>query len=123
MGADFHTSISLPNGKTYEQPTGLFINNEFVAGSDEKIETFDPYTGKLLATLEAASAEDVDKAVAAADKAKKGWRNTPAGDRGAILNKMADLIERDADLIASIDVSQLGPSSERNARPLARANI
>jgi aldehyde dehydrogenase (NAD(P)+) len=100
----FHASVTLPNGKAYDQPTGLFINNEWVAGSDAQIETFDPYTGKLIATVEGASAEDVDKAVDAAEKAKKAWRDTAPADRAVILNRMADLIERDADLIASIDV-------------------
>lgn len=103
------TQISLPNGKTYAQPTGLFINNEFVAGSDAKIDTIDPYTGKVICAMEAASAADIDVAVAAAEKAKRGWRDTLPAQRAALLNKMADLIERDADIIAAIDVSR--PSS------------
>lgn len=43
MSAPKSVSITLPNGKSYEQPTGLFINNEFVAGtSEKKIDVIDP---------------------------------------------------------------------------------
>lgn len=32
--ADLTVELTAPNGRTYDQPTGLFINNEWVAGSD-----------------------------------------------------------------------------------------
>lgn len=34
--------ITTPNGHSYKQPTGLFINNEFVASSGQTITTLDP---------------------------------------------------------------------------------
>lgn len=34
--------ILLPNGLTYSQPTGLFINNEFIAGSGESFDVLNP---------------------------------------------------------------------------------
>lgn len=34
--------ITAPNGRTYQQPTGLFINNEFVESAGQKIESLDP---------------------------------------------------------------------------------
>jgi len=97
--------ITLPNGTKYTQPLGLFINNEFVEGHDKPIEVYDPYTGKLLTSVQAANEADVDVAVEAAEKAKRGWRETHPSARAVILNKMADLIERDADIIAAIEVS------------------
>lgn len=103
----FTTEVTLPNGKKYTQPTGLFINNEFVAGNDKKIDAIDPYTGKTLCTVESADEKDVDKAVDAAEAAKRGWRDTHPSQRAVLLNKMADLIERDADIIAAIEVSHI----------------
>lgn len=34
--------ITTPNGHSYKQPTGLFINNEFVAASGQTITSLDP---------------------------------------------------------------------------------
>lgn len=34
--------ISLPNGLNYDQPTGLFIDNKFVAGKGEKFAVYNP---------------------------------------------------------------------------------
>lgn len=40
--------IVAPNGHSYQQPTGLFINNEFVASSGQTITSLDPaYVHKL----------------------------------------------------------------------------
>jgi aldehyde dehydrogenase (NAD+) len=43
MPGSLFQSITLPNGTKYEQPLGLFINNEFVPSSDSTtIEVVDP---------------------------------------------------------------------------------
>jgi hypothetical protein len=35
--------LTVPNGRIYEQPTGLFINNEFVpSGSGQRLTSIDP---------------------------------------------------------------------------------
>ena len=41
--SDLSVSLTAPNGRKYEQPIGLFINNEFVKSkSGEKIESINP---------------------------------------------------------------------------------
>ena len=58
-------------------------------------ETFDrknPATGEHVATYTKSGAEDVDRAVAAANKAFKSWRLYPAPKRGEILYKVAQLL-------------------------------
>lgn len=41
--ASLSVELEAPNGVKYTQPTGLFINNEFVpSGSGKTIETIDP---------------------------------------------------------------------------------
>jgi len=81
--------LTAPNGTKYSQPTGLFINNEFVpATSGEKIETINPYDESVIATVEAAGEKDVDAAVAAARAAFKTgseWRNLTPQERGVLL--------------------------------------
>jgi acyl-CoA reductase-like NAD-dependent aldehyde dehydrogenase len=45
----------------------------------------------------------VDKAVVAAEKAFEGWANTPKADRGAIMIKIADIIESRLDEFAAAE--------------------
>ena len=42
-------TITLPNGITYNQPTGLFINNEFMKSQDYKtIKVENPATAEIV---------------------------------------------------------------------------
>ncbi|KAI1083686.1 putative aldehyde dehydrogenase [Whalleya microplaca] len=97
-------------GASINLNTGLFINNEFVPsknGSVLRIES--PTTRKQLAVVSAATKEDVDAAVAASSVAfRKGWRQTLPSERSRLLNKLADLVERDADELASIEALDAG---------------
>lgn len=110
MSSSLSTSITLPNGKSYDQPLGLFINNEFVASSSgAEIDVIDPNTGNSIVKVQAASESDVDKAVAAARAAFEGdWRTVAAAERGKLLHKIADLIDRDRELLAAIDAFDNG---------------
>ncbi|CAK7206511.1 hypothetical protein SEUCBS139899_009307 [Sporothrix eucalyptigena] len=105
--------LALPNGVTYNQPTGLFINNEFVKSStEEKITVIDPATEKEIAAVYAASPADIDTAVAAARKAFKPWKKLPAAKRGDYLLKLTELIDRDRELFAAIDAWDNGKTYE-----------
>ncbi|KAJ5907446.1 hypothetical protein N7495_000128 [Penicillium taxi] len=101
------TSIELvtPNGHKYTQPTGLFINNEFVPSSGQTIVTLDPATDKPIATVHAAGVEDVNRAVEAAKAALNhpSWKLLAPTDRGQMMAKLADLLEQNKELFASID--------------------
>jgi len=89
------------------QYTKIFINNQFVdALSGRRFTTIDPATGKTLALIAEADKADVDVAVAAAKAAfKRGsvYRNLNASERGKLLWKLADLFERDASTLASLE--------------------
>lgn len=70
--------LTAPNGRKYGQPTGLFINNEWHSSSNgERITSINPTDENEIASVYAASPEDVDKAVKAARKAFKdpSWRD------------------------------------------------
>jgi aldehyde dehydrogenase (NAD(P)+) len=102
--SDLFTSLSTPNGKTLEQPLGLFINNEWVK-TEETFETINPTTGKPICSVYKASAKHVDQAVEAANIAFKSseWSDLTGSQRGDIIYKMYEIIKRDAELIASIE--------------------
>ena len=84
--------LTAPNGHKYTQPTGLFINNEFVKSkSGEKITSINPSDESEIASVSAAGTEDVDVAVAAARNAFKTWRDIVPTERGELMLKLADL--------------------------------
>ncbi|KAG9720811.1 aldehyde dehydrogenase, partial [Aureobasidium melanogenum] len=113
---DLLIDLTAPNGKTYKQPLGLFINNEFVkAKSGATITSIYAVDETEIATVQAAGSEDVDIAVKAAKVALKSpaWKLLPATDRGILMNKLADLMEKNTELLATIDAWDNGkPYSE-----------
>lgn len=96
---------AIPNAEV--KCTKLFINGEFVnASSGKTFATLNPANGKKLADVQEASKADVDKAVAAARAAfnpGSPWRSMDASQRGRLMNKLADLVERDIAYIASLE--------------------
>jgi len=87
-----------------------YINGSFVpAASGEIFETSDPYSGRVWATIARGSSADVDAAVTAAKNALDGeWGTYNASQRGKLLNRLAELIERDATRLAEIEVRDNG---------------
>lgn len=97
--------IKLPNGLEYEQPTGLFINNKFVPSKQNKtFEVINPSTEEEICHIYEGREDDVEEAVQAADRAfsNGSWNGIDPIDRGKALYRLAELIEQDKDVIASI---------------------
>lgn len=100
------TTIPSPTGHKIALKTGLFINGEFRPSKDgSELTTPNPVTGDPLATISAASAEDVDDAVKAARAAyKTSWgKNSSPSQRASCLYKWADLIEADLENIGQLE--------------------
>ena len=88
------------------RPGGLLIGGEWVESkSDVRIPVTDPATGQEIATVADANAADVERAVAAARVAfEKGpWATMPPADREALLWRLADLIDKNADELAELE--------------------
>ncbi|PHH85122.1 hypothetical protein CDD83_869 [Cordyceps sp. RAO-2017] len=106
--APLEARLTAPNGVTVVLPTGLFINNEFVAASaGGKITSISPINGEEICSVEAASAADVDRAVAAAraafDDDEGAWRSMTGAERGALMLRLADLAEEQRELLATVE--------------------
>ncbi|MEC9369476.1 MAG: aldehyde dehydrogenase [Pseudomonadota bacterium] len=80
------------------------------AASGKTFESFDPYTGEPWALIPRCGAEDVDRAVNAAyDAWDSGpWSKTTATSRGRLMRKLGDLIARDAEKLAQVEVRDNG---------------
>jgi aldehyde dehydrogenase (NAD+) len=72
---------------------GLFIGGAFVRPSSKKhFATYDPSTGKKLASVAQANAKDVDLAVQAAKRALPAWRKLSGDDRARYLFRIARIL-------------------------------
>jgi aldehyde dehydrogenase (NAD+) len=78
--------------------------------SGEYFESFNPYTGRPWALVPRGGAEDADRAVAAAKRAFEGgdWPALNATQRGHLLRRLGDLVARDAERLAEIEVRDNG---------------
>ncbi|KAF8337184.1 aldehyde dehydrogenase [Amanita rubescens] len=107
---EFDTSVY--KGKT-QFNTGLFINGQFLDGSDNTyIDVVNPSTGQVITKISEGTAADVDLAVSAAEKAMETvWGlNTPGAQRGALLLKLAELIEQNKEELAALEALDNGKS-------------
>ncbi|PAV20791.1 NAD-aldehyde dehydrogenase [Pyrrhoderma noxium] len=102
-------TINIPvpgTNRSISLQTGLFINNEFVPSVDGlTIETVNPATEEVICKVSAASEKDIDIAVAAARKAfNTTWgKNVTGVERARLINKLADLMERDQQILAELE--------------------
>ncbi|CRG88305.1 aldehyde dehydrogenase (NAD(P)+) [Talaromyces islandicus] len=106
MASNLAVQLTAPNGRQYTQPTGLFINNEWVASADGKtISSINPTTESEITSVHAASPSDIDKAVSAARAAlsNPSWRDLGGSERGKLLYRLAELVESHRDTLATIE--------------------
>lgn len=102
-----------PNTLTFLQSGAkkLLIGGEWVDAADGvTFESINPATGKVIAQVAAAGADDVDRAVTAARKAFEDntWSKMSGAERGNLLWKIADLIERYTDELAELETLDNG---------------
>jgi acyl-CoA reductase-like NAD-dependent aldehyde dehydrogenase len=87
----------------------LFIAGRFVDAADgATLATLNPHDNTPIAEVALAGREDVDRAVAAAERAFPAWARLAAADRGRILLKLADLIEANAEELARLESLDTG---------------
>ncbi|WP_435222891.1 aldehyde dehydrogenase [Streptomyces sp. Tue6028] len=89
----------------------FFIGGEWVEPrSTETIEVINPFTGKPIANVPAGSAEDMDRAVAAARQAfdQGEWSRTTLQERMRVLRRLSELMGERTDDIASLVTDEMG---------------
>jgi aminobutyraldehyde dehydrogenase len=88
--------------------TAFLIGARFESGTEAAERILNPRTGAPIVELPEASPAQVDAAVAAAAGAFEHWSRTTPAERSALLLKLADLIERDADAYADLEALNCG---------------
>jgi aldehyde dehydrogenase (NAD+) len=91
--------------------TKLFIDNQWVDPvKGGTFDTYNPATGEVIAKVAEASAADVDRAVKAARRALESgpWAKMDAAERGRLLYKLSDLVEKNAEDLAALESLNCG---------------
>jgi betaine-aldehyde dehydrogenase len=89
----------------------LLIDGHWCDASDgATFEVIAPASEERIATVAAASASDVDEAVRAAQRAFADgeWSRFPGAERGRLLNRVAELLERDLELLVTLEALDIG---------------
>ncbi len=96
--------------KTLESKKQLFIGGGWVDPLEGQTQSdINPATGEAIAEVGEGTLADVDRAVAAAQRAyDEVWSETPPKERSALLLKLADAMEADADELARLEALDVG---------------
>jgi aminobutyraldehyde dehydrogenase len=96
----------MADGKTWQ----MFIGGAWVDSSSGETEPdINPATGESVATVQVGTREDADRAVASAQKAYDDvWSDTPPKERAAMMLKLADALDADADNLALLEAEDVG---------------
>ncbi len=87
----------------------LYINGGYVdASGDAVFDAINPATGEVLAHVQRATAADVEKAVASAEKGQKVWAAMTAMERSRILRRAVDLLRERNDELALLETLDTG---------------
>jgi len=118
-------SMSPRREETMYADVSLHIDGAWVkAASGKTIPVINPATEEVIGKVAHAGRDDLDRALAAADKGFKAWRKVSAFDRYKIMRKAADLLRARADDIAKVMTLEQGkPLAEAKGETLAGADV
>jgi aldehyde dehydrogenase len=106
MSGNAETRADMPSIKNHYNH---FIGGEWVApSSGEYFDNISPVNGQVLSKAARGNAEDVDKALDAAHKAFATWSKTGAAARSKLLLDIADIMEKNLELLARVETMDNG---------------
>lgn len=116
---EFSRTAKVPFAKRYDN----FIGGQWVAPkSGRYFENISPVTGRPLGEIARSDATDIEAALDAAHAAKEAWGRTSAAERALMLNRIADRMEENLDLLALAETWDNGkPIRETTAADLPLA--
>jgi acyl-CoA reductase-like NAD-dependent aldehyde dehydrogenase len=95
---------------------GNFIGGEWAEPrSGRYFQNFSPVNGKPLCEIARSNEQDIEAALDAAHAAKDAWGRTSVAERAIILNKIADRMEDNLDLLALAECSRHPRCFERRS--------
>ncbi|MEV6062902.1 aldehyde dehydrogenase family protein [Nocardia asteroides] len=95
---------------TLSTAAACYVDGAWLPGRGPEITSVNPSTGEILAVTASADGGQVAAAIEAARSAFDGgaWSRCTATERGALLHRLADLIERDRDRLTDLIATEVG---------------
>ena len=85
------------------QRNQLYINGQWVDSlSGETFDDLNPYTGEVYAQVAKGNVQDADRAMAAADAARKIWAAAPPLERAQVLHRAAQILDAEQQAFADV---------------------
>lgn len=106
---------------TTEYTAEVFIDGRFERPASDWQPVFDKAAGEAFGRYGDASAEQVDRAVAAARRAQPAWADTDANTRCAVLRALAAELDRRHDELIALIIRETGGTAEKAEEELAQS--
>jgi aldehyde dehydrogenase len=105
-----HVAMDKLNGRlAIKSRYDNFIGGKWVAPvRGQYFDNISPVTGKPICQIARGTAEDIELALDAAHKAKDAWGRTSPAERSKVLNRIADVIEANLDVLALVETLDNG---------------
>jgi acyl-CoA reductase-like NAD-dependent aldehyde dehydrogenase len=101
--------VTTAEARTAQRTVGNFIGGEErAAESGSTLPKLSPTSGEPLSEVARSDGRDIDAAVRAAKAAQPDWARRTVAERGALLRRLAQLLERDADEFAALIAAETG---------------
>lgn len=108
----------------YDVSLGLYIDGEWITGGRDTQDVLNPATGQSLGELPLANKADLDRALEAAERGFRKWRDTAPQERAAVLTRTAALVRERADKLAALATLEEGkPFAEAKGEVMATAAL
>jgi 1-pyrroline dehydrogenase len=104
----------------------ILIGGELTAAaSGETMEVIAPATGETIAEVPRCGAEDVDRAVEAAEAAAPEWLEKTPKERSELLHKLAEVLDENAEELAQLESVHVGKPlmASRDEMPFSADNL
>ena len=86
-------------------------NSQIPKDNHEIVETTNPATGEVHQTYTMHTADEMHEIIEGAHEAYLSWRKTSMEERAAIMNKTAEIVERDKQMLGEMMAKQMGGQS------------
>ncbi len=93
-----------------EHNTGAAVGNNWITTKGEKIDSYSPVDGNLIASVSAATTEDYEACIVEAQEAFKSWKNVPAPRRGEIVRQFGEELRKVKDELGALVSYEMGKS-------------
>ena len=116
--------MNAPDVSTTLKSERMLIDGEWISAADgRELAVESPSTRTIIANVPRGGAEDIDRAVKAAEAAFPTWRRIPPRDRGRLLQRIADKLEEHIEELSKVLALETGNALRTQARGEASSAV